>query len=90
MKPSLFFGFTRIKSGAGSYLRAEPEKAVLDYLYFNHHRIMNEGDVTDLRINAQEYKERIDAKKIISYAARMNHKGVTRALNLLTAHVTAH
>src|SRR3989344_6406042 len=35
IKPDLFWGYTVVKSKFGKYLLAEPEKAVLDYIYLN-------------------------------------------------------
>jgi hypothetical protein len=48
-------------------LLAEPEKALLDYLYLNLSKIRNETDFDNIRFNMDAIKEKIDADKFQKY-----------------------
>ncbi|OHA42430.1 MAG: hypothetical protein A3H68_00470 [Candidatus Taylorbacteria bacterium RIFCSPLOWO2_02_FULL_46_40] len=68
IKPDLFFGYEKREDVLGQpYLLAEPEKALLDYLYFNLSHIKTDTDVEGLRLNPFTIKE-LDEKKLASYA----------------------
>ncbi len=67
IKPNLFFGYVPADIGAGKYLMAEPEKAVLDYFYLNLDKISGQNDIGELRINYAEMKKTIDKNKITDY-----------------------
>lgn len=66
LKPSLFFGY---RETAG-YLLAEPEKALLDFLYFNRGRIKSREDLDDYRFNRQRILKGVSGKKLSHYLAR--------------------
>ncbi len=67
IKPELFWGYTETKTEYGHYLIAEPEKALLDYLYLNLSRIRNEDDFANIRFNMDGIKEKVDADKFLKY-----------------------
>ena len=67
MRKEYFFGFTE----EGSYLLAEPEKAVVDFLYLNRKSVI-EGIVSELGL------KRLNSKKLHRYAERL---GVSGTLN---------
>ena len=67
IKAELFWGYTETKTEHGHYLLAEPEKALLDYLYLNLSKIRNEADFTNIRFNMDAIKEKIDADKFLKY-----------------------
>lgn len=67
IQPKLFFGYVAKDTLFGKYLIAEPEKALLDFLYFNLGRIHDEKDIDELRINKEELKRIVDKKKLDRY-----------------------
>ncbi len=67
IKEDLFFGYNKINKDGQVYLLAEPEKALLDYLYFNYHRIKNKADIEELRLNQFNVKK-LDRAKIKRYS----------------------
>jgi len=66
IKSKLFFGYKIIDYGANSFKIAEPEKALLDFLYFRSD-INDENALIELRINEDTYRKIIDQKKLNSY-----------------------
>lgn len=67
IQPKLFFGYTVKETASGKYLLAEPEKALLDYLYFNLGSIDDSKDISGLRINTEELGRIINRKKLETY-----------------------
>jgi len=67
IKAELFWGYTEIKTQHGHYLMAEPEKALLDYLYLNLPKIRNDADFDNIRFNMDTIKEKIDGDKFLKY-----------------------
>jgi hypothetical protein len=74
IKPELFWGYTEIKTEHGHYLIAEPEKALLDYLYLNLSKIRNEVDFDNIRFNMDTIKEKLDADKFLKYLSAFSVK----------------
>ena len=74
LKAELFWGYTEIKTDYGHYLLAEPEKALLDYIYLNLSRIRSDADFENLRLNADMLKERLDADKFLKYLSAFGVK----------------
>ncbi|HUU05264.1 MAG TPA: hypothetical protein VMZ49_05210 [Patescibacteria group bacterium] len=74
LKAELFWGYTEIKTDHGHYLLAEPEKALLDYIYLNLSRIRSDADFENLRLNADMLKERLDADKFFKYLSAFGVK----------------
>jgi len=71
IKEELFFGYTIIQQGGINYKLAEPEKALLDFLYLRAD-IKTAEDLESLRINPFSYKENIDQKKLNRYLEYFN------------------
>jgi len=67
VKNELFWGYREVKSGSGRYLIAEPEKALLDYLYLNLSKINTESDFENLRFNEGRLRETLNRKKFSRY-----------------------
>ena len=67
IKSELFWGYTEIKTTYGRYLMAEPEKALLDYLYLNLARIKTENDFENYRFNAEQIREHVNENKLRQY-----------------------
>lgn len=84
LKPELYFGFIVKKDEAGyPYFIAEPEKALLDYLY------LNLGSINDLDKDyfagslRLQNRSRLDKKKLFLYARRFGLKKLGRVLEHL-------
>jgi len=74
IKPELFWGYTEMKTEHGHYLLAEPEKALLDYLYLNLPKIRNEADFANIRFNMDTIKEKLNADKFLKYLSAFGVK----------------
>lgn len=74
IKHELFWGYTEIKTQHGHFLIAEPEKAILDYLYMNLAKINNNTDFENIRFNLDAIKEKCDAVKFSKYLSAFNVK----------------
>ncbi len=74
LKAELFWGYTEIKTDYGHYLLAEPEKALLDYIYLNLSRIRSDADFENLRLNTDMLKEKLDADKFLKYLSAFGVK----------------
>lgn len=66
-----------IKAGNHQVRLAEPEKALLDYLYLNP-TFRTDEDFDALRLNRQVCKEKIDVQKLKEEAGLMKNKALTR------------
>ncbi len=84
LKPTLYFGFIAKKDEASfPYFIAEPEKALLDYLYLNLGSINDQDKdyfTGSLRL---QNRSRLDKKKLILYARRFGLKKLGRVLEHL-------
>lgn len=73
IKENLFFGYKIIKINEISFKIAEPEKALLDFLYLRGD-IKNKNDIKELRLNKEVFKEIINQKKLKQYTEVFNSK----------------
>lgn len=76
IKPSLFFGYKEIKNDATAYLIAEPEKALLDYLYLNW--IKDPAAWDELRLNNKVLSSLIRPQIMRKYLTAFNKKWLTK------------
>jgi len=83
IQPKLFFGYSAQNTEFGKYLLAEPEKALLDYLYFNLGKINDEKDISELRMNGEEIKRNIDRKKLKRYLDEFGAQKLERITSLI-------
>ena len=74
IKKSLFFGYQQIHVKSEPYLIAEPEKALLDFLYFKKSKIKAKEDIASFRFNWKSIKEKVDVKKLKKYLKIFNNK----------------
>lgn len=74
IKPELFWGYKQKVIENGMYLIAEPEKAILDYLYLNISKINSKDDFENIRFNYDSIKENIDSNKFENYIKAFNIK----------------
>ena len=83
VKPDLFFGYTKREDVADQpYLLALPEKALLDYLYFNLSHLKNQADIDGLRLNPFIVKE-LNTKILREYAQVFNNPRLNSLISCL-------
>lgn len=83
IKKELFWGYRKEEKDGLVYLIAEPEKALLDYLYFNIHKIKNTDDIDGLRLNYSEIKE-LDIKKLNEYTTLFKNEKIKKIISEIT------
>jgi predicted transcriptional regulator of viral defense system len=81
MKPELFFGFTLIPLQNRMFKIAEPEKAILDFLFFRPD-VSSPGAVLELRVNRDIFLERVDIKKLKDFSDRFKSVALHKRLKL--------
>ncbi len=82
LKTDLFFGYRLVETDGILFKIAEPEKALLDFLYLRSD-IQNEDDIDELRINADIFHEIVNLEKLKNYATAFNSKKLSQKSNLL-------
>ncbi len=86
IKKSLFFGYVLKGNEKLKYKIAEPEKAILDFLYLRSD-IKNENDIEGLRINADVFREIINQDKLNEYLAVFQSPVLTKKVALLNEYI---
>ena len=81
IKPSIFFGYRMIDYEKQKILLAEPEKAVLDYLYLNS-SLKAADDFHEMRLNKQEFLEKIDFEKLQRFMKAFENKSLSRRVKI--------
>jgi predicted transcriptional regulator of viral defense system len=87
IRPELFFGYNAIETPSGKYLMAEPEKAILDYVYLNQRRLSTMDEIEGLRLNTHEFLSVIDTKRLKEYLAWYDSRNMDRIISLILEHV---
>ena len=82
IKSRLFFGYKLAKINNTTFKIADPEKALLDFLYLRKD-IKTEEDFYELRLNREVYKETISQKKIRNYLAIFDSKKLSEKIRVL-------
>lgn len=75
IKKEFFWGYNKSEKNGCVYLIAEPEKALLDYIYFNLSKIKNDNDIAELRLNTSLIKK-LDLKKLEEYTNLFKNKKI--------------
>lgn len=75
IKKELFWGYKKEEKNGQIYLIAEPEKALLDYIYFNLSKIKSADDIEELRLNYSLIKK-LDVKKLKEYTTLFKNKKI--------------
>ena len=86
VKPQLMFGYKLIGYQGKIFKLAEPEKAVLDFFYFNTH-IEAEEDFEGLRFNSEEFVENSDKDKIKNYLSAFENKKLAQRVNKFLSYI---
>ncbi|MEO8637273.1 MAG: hypothetical protein ABI430_00005 [Candidatus Taylorbacteria bacterium] len=82
IKKELFWGYTIQETGARMFLLAEPEKALLDYIYFNLAKIQSADDIEGLRLNPITLNS-LNKEKLAKYAKIFDNKRITKIVESL-------
>jgi predicted transcriptional regulator of viral defense system len=82
IKSNLFFGYRLVKINKAAWKIAEPEKALLDFLYLRKD-IKVADDFYELRINGEIYKKIINQKKLNNYLKAFNSKKLFQKIIIL-------
>lgn len=83
ISPKFFFGYVPVDLPEGKYLIAQPEKALLDYFYFNLGKINNQKDIDELRINTDQLVRLINRKKLQTYLKEFGNKKLEKMITIL-------
>ncbi|MEK7547511.1 MAG: hypothetical protein AAB540_01315 [Patescibacteria group bacterium] len=81
IKPSLYWGYRLADFGKQKILLAEPEKAVLDYLYINP-KLKTADDFAEMRVNADEFKSQINPARLQKYLETFNNKALSKRVKV--------
>lgn len=80
VKPSLFFGYQILSLGGHGIKMAEPEKALLDFLYF-HPKAREEADFEAYRFNLVQMRADLNLKRLEEYATLFNSPTLSKRLS---------
>lgn len=89
IKSSLFFGYRQIKGRHFPYLLAEPEKALLDYIYLNLRKLKTKADIQELRLNRTTMNKAISIPKLNKYLAAYKNKGMDNICRQIMGSINA-
>jgi len=81
IKPKLFWGYYFIENGQQKILIAEPEKAILDYLYL-HPELKTANDFKEMRIDKDSFFEKINLNKFENYLKAFDKKALIKRTNI--------
>jgi predicted transcriptional regulator of viral defense system len=82
VKENLFFGYKIVDFNGIAYKIAEPEKALLDFLYLRSD-LKTEDDFSELRINEGDYRETINQNKLKEYLEVFNSNTLNKKIKVL-------
>lgn len=86
LKPELIFGYELVTLGGISYKMADIEKSILDYFYINSH-LKTDADISELRINEEEFKAKVNYKKMMKYLKFFKNKSLERRIKKLLKYI---
>ncbi len=82
VSPRLFWGYRMESLGDYQFLIADPEKAVLDFLYLKSH-LKTQEQLAGLRVDAEIFNEIIDPSRLQEYLAEFKNKSLEVRVSLL-------
>ncbi len=80
VKPTLFFGYKILSVDGHGFKIAEPEKALLDFLYF-HPKVREAVDFEAYRFNLAQMRADLNEEKLAAYAMLFNSPALSKRLN---------
>ena len=81
VKPALFFGYKILPTEGGGIKMAEPEKALLDFLYF-HPKAREAADFAAYRFNLAQMRADLDGEKLAAYCSLFASPSLTKRLSV--------
>jgi predicted transcriptional regulator of viral defense system len=82
IKENIFFGYRLVDVNGLVYKIAEPEKAILDFLYLRSD-VSDEDDIDELRLNKEVYYELINQDKLERYLKKFNSATLRKKIKRL-------
>ncbi len=82
VKKELFFGYSLAKAKEYSFLIADPEKALLDFLYLRED-FKTADDFREIRLNREIIKKILSSQKMAKYLAISNSRILEEKINIL-------
>jgi predicted transcriptional regulator of viral defense system len=82
VRPELYFGYKIFRFDEQPILVAEPEKALLDYLYLNA-KLNSLEDLEALRLNISELQTMVIWEKLLTYAAVYKSNVLNKRIKLI-------
>jgi len=82
LNKKLYFGYKTVNGKSGNFLIAEPEKAIIDYLYINTH-IRKREDIEEMRFNSIPMREKIHKNILDEYTGRFGNKLLKERISIL-------
>lgn len=82
IKENIFFGYRLVDANGLVYKIAEPEKAILDFLYLRSD-VSDEDDIDELRLNKEVYYELINQDKLERYLKKFNSATLRKKIKRL-------
>lgn len=82
VKENLFFGYVIKGQGKIKFKIAEPEKALLDFLYLRTD-IKDTDDIESLRLNSDIYREIVSEEKLNTYCQKFNSLILNKKIKVL-------
>ena len=86
LKPSLFFGYLTVENLGVAFNIADPEKTLLDLLYFNPN-LTELPDFEGLRLNRAEIAERLELSKLNGYLSLIGSNALETRWQSLQKHL---
>jgi len=85
IKKECFIGYGARKYLNYDVMMAEPEKALVDFFYFNKSRLKNEGQIDEMRFNYESITQKVDKEKLRHYATLYNSELLNDLIKKLIA-----
>lgn len=82
IKPALFFGYRIINKEGHGIKMAEPEKALLDFLYF-HPKAQEEDDFESYRFNFPQMRADIQSEQLVAYSYLFSSPSLMKRLSTI-------
>lgn len=82
IRKNLFWGYSLDISDSSSFFISDPEKTLLDYLYFNPH-LDNKSALEEVRFNKEELNSLFRPLQLKKYLRLFSHNRLTKTLNKL-------
>jgi predicted transcriptional regulator of viral defense system len=82
IKKELFFGYSLVAANGFSFLMADPEKAIIDFLYLRED-LKIEGDFFELRLNEESIQKILNSRNMSKYLAIADSSVLRKKIKIL-------